>query len=100
MKSPEPGEPRGEVLLVEDEKNISELIRDVLSADGIEVQVAETVAEGARLLQKRAPDLLILDLKLPDGEGIELLDRARKEGMNFPAIIITAFGTVERAVQA
>jgi DNA-binding NtrC family response regulator len=89
-----------EVVLVEDEKNLAELVRDVLAADGITVRWADNVAEASNLLEHHAPDLLIFDLKLPDGDGLDLLERVRKRGLAAPAIIITAFGTVERAVQA
>ena len=85
-----------EVLIVEDEKNLRELIRDLLVQDGLSVACAESIAAADQYLSQRAPDLMIVDIKLPDGDGLDLLAR----GHDAPAIVITAFGTVDRAVQA
>jgi DNA-binding NtrC family response regulator len=89
-----------EVLIVEDEKNLRELMRDLLSTERIAVTEAETIAAAEAHLATRAPDLLLVDLKLPDGDGLQLLEHLRERGLSTAAIVVTAFGTVERAVQA
>jgi DNA-binding NtrC family response regulator len=89
-----------EALIVEDEPNLRELISDLLRADRISVEAVGTVEEAEALLGRRAPDLLVLDVKLPDGDGLELLGRMRRQGLRTPVLVITAFGTLERAVQA
>jgi two-component system response regulator AtoC len=91
---------RAEVAIVEDERNLRELYVDVLSAKGLRVVPLESVAEAEAYLAKRAPDLLLLDVKLGDGDGLVLLDKLRGQGLRTPVIVVTAFGTVERAVQA
>ncbi|MEQ8280871.1 MAG: sigma-54 dependent transcriptional regulator [Deltaproteobacteria bacterium] len=91
---------RDEVLIVEDEPNVRELVRDVLGDDGLEVHVAENLDAARAFLARRAPSLMLLDVKLPDGDGLTFLDGLRDEGNETPAIVITAFGTVDRAVQA
>ncbi len=91
---------RDDVLIVEDEPNVRELIRDVLERDGLEVHVAEDLAAASAFLERRVPSLVLLDVKLPDGDGLNFLDALREEGSVTPAIVITAFGTVDRAVQA
>src|SRR6185436_13587824 len=63
-------------------------------------ECAETIKEADAILARHAPDLLIVDVKLPDGDGLELLDRLRARGVGAPAIVVTAFGTVDRAVHA
>ncbi len=91
---------RDEVLIVEDEPNVRELVRDVLGDDGLDVHVAENLEAARAFLARRAPSLLLLDVKLPDGDGLTFLDGLRDAGNETPAIVITAFGTVDRAVQA
>ena len=83
-----------EILLVEDEKNLRSLFQDVLSKRGHRVLCCDTLASARALLSKRLPDVMVVDVKLPDGEGLSLLDR------RVPAVVMTAFGTLERAVQA
>ncbi|WPB74335.1 sigma-54 dependent transcriptional regulator [Archangium violaceum] len=89
-----------EVALVEDEHNLRELYQDVLGARGMKVVPLDSVAAAEAYLSRHAPDLLLLDVKLGDGDGLVLLDRLRKQGLRTPVIVMTAFGTVERAVQA
>jgi DNA-binding NtrC family response regulator len=90
----------GEVLIVEDEANLSELMTDLLGSRSIGVVSATSIAGARERLEKHRPDLILLDVKLPDGDGIELLSDLRRSGVQTPAIIITAFGTVERAAAA
>ncbi|OJT20918.1 hypothetical protein BO221_28900 [Archangium sp. Cb G35] len=89
-----------EVALVEDEHNLRELYQDVLGARGMKAVPLGSVAAAEAYLSRHAPDLLLLDVKLGDGDGLVLLDRLRKQGLRTPVIVMTAFGTVERAVQA
>ncbi|MFY0565408.1 sigma-54-dependent transcriptional regulator [Archangium lansingense] len=89
-----------EVALVEDERNLRELYQDVLSARGLRVVPLDSVAAAEAHLSRHAPDLVLLDVKLGDGDGLALLDRLRQQGLRTPVIVMTAFGTVERAVQA
>jgi DNA-binding NtrC family response regulator len=91
---------RAEIGVVEDEANLRELIADVLGAEGHRVTLWPTISAAEAGLAVWAPDLLILDVKLPDGDGLGLLDRQRRQGLRIPAIVMTAFGTLERAVQA
>jgi len=83
-----------EILLVEDEKNLRALFEDLLSRRGHRVVVCETIAAARASLAVKLPDAMVVDVKLPDGEGLVLLDR------RVPAVVMTAFGTLERAVQA
>jgi DNA-binding NtrC family response regulator len=83
-----------EVLLVEDEKNLAALFEDLLTRRGHSVVVCTTLALAKARLSRQLPDVLVTDVKLPDGEGLELLSR------RVPSVVMTAFGTLERAVQA
>jgi DNA-binding NtrC family response regulator len=89
-----------EVLVVEDERNLRELYRDVLEARGLAVVAFDSVGEAEAHLARHEPDMLLLDVKLKDGDGLALLERLRGRGFRAPVVVMTAFGTVERAVQA
>ncbi len=65
------------IVLVEDDPVLSTFLADNLSADGYEPVVAETLRDGLRELEFRRPDLVIVDLGLPDGSGLQLIERVR-----------------------
>jgi len=77
------------ILLVEDERAISEPLGELLTREGYNVTVAETGA-GARARVADDPDLIILDWRLPDGQGIDLLQQWRRAGRTVPVIFLTA----------
>jgi DNA-binding response OmpR family regulator len=65
------------LLLVEDDAALRTFLADNLSADGFELLLAETVRDGLRMLEYKQPDLALVDLGLPDGSGLELIERVR-----------------------
>ena len=69
---------RATLLLVEDDPAIRTFLADNLTADGYDLLVAETARDGLRLLETKAPDLAIVDVGLPDGSGLELIERVRR----------------------
>lgn len=77
------------LLLVEDEPNVAATLSDYLSHEGYAIDVAPSVAT-ARDRIARDPELVLLDWRLPDGQGIELLREWRKAGRDVPVILITA----------
>jgi two-component system KDP operon response regulator KdpE len=77
------------VLVVEDDKEIRALIRASLSVEGFEVQTAVSVSEASALLRHDLPDVLVLDLGLPDGDGIELVREVRKQH-GLPILVVSA----------
>ena len=89
-----------EIVVVEDEVNLRDLVRDLMSAEGHQVTDYATVAAAEAGLATNAPDLIITDVKLPDGDGIAMSTRLAQAGLTTPVIVMTAFGTVERAVSA
>jgi DNA-binding response OmpR family regulator len=90
--------PAGCVLLVEDEPGIVEFIELGLRQEGLEVVSAPTAAAGMRAVRSRKPDIAILDVGLPDGDGFDLLRRIRAES-SLPVIMLTARGDVEDRVR-
>jgi two-component system, OmpR family, response regulator RegX3 len=79
------------VLLIEDEEAISEPLAAALRREGFEPAVAGTVAEGLELFAKRSPDLVLLDVMLPDGDGRDVL-RSIRETSRTPVVMLTARG--------
>ena len=77
------------VLVVEDDKEIRAFIRSSLSIEGYEVQTAVSISEARAMLQQALPDVMVLDLGLPDGDGIELVREVRKQH-NLPILIVSA----------
>ena len=77
------------VLVVEDDKEIRSFIRSSLSVEGFEVQTAVSISEAKAMLHNDLPDVLVLDLGLPDGDGIELVREVRKQH-NLPILIVSA----------
>ena len=88
------------VLIVDDNRSLARGLGTFLKQEGHEAALAASLAEGLSLLARYRYDLVITDLKLPDGLGLELI-RAARSGQQPPDVILmTAFGTVETAVEA
>jgi two-component system response regulator RegX3 len=79
------------VLVVEDEESISEPLVASLEREGFDVVVAATLAAARRALDRHEPDLVLLDVMLPDGDGMELA-REIRSGSDLPIIVLTARG--------
>ena len=89
------------ILVVDDEPEIRGLVQEILEDEGYRVGIAEN-GEAARLaLRERRPDLILLDIWMPDLDGITLLKEwAEDEGLPCPVIMMSGHGTVETAVEA
>src|SRR5581483_8821775 len=93
--------PAGEtLLLIDDDPAIQEVLADRLESLGYQVLAAANGQEGLALLEKEGPQLILLDIELPDMNGLEVLKEMRQREAEITVVIITAHGTVERAVQA
>jgi two-component system KDP operon response regulator KdpE len=90
---------RGRVLLVDDETSIQRAVGPLLRSRGYDVEIAGTGAEALRLVSIRAPDLIVLDLGLPDIEGTEVCRRLR-ETLKVPIIVLSARGAEADKVNA
>ncbi len=88
------------VLAVDDEQVVCESIRRVLAAEGYEVATSTSSRSGLELLKKERFDLLLLDIKMPEMDGIELLKAARDVSPETEVVIITGYATIETAVEA
>src|SRR5437660_1494903 len=95
-----PSSATGSILIIDDEVGIRESLQTLLELEGYDVQTAANGEQGIARLGDRPFDLVLLDLALPDRNGIDLLAEIRAHAPHLSVIMITAYGTVENAVKA
>ncbi len=88
------------ILVVDDERNIRALVSRVLSQDQLEVHGTGTGKEGLQMIDEVSPDVVLLDLRLPDMDGMDVLRTLKGRYPEVAVIIITAFGQIQSAVEA
>lgn len=88
------------VLIVDDEPDIRELLDITLSRMGLQTHSAATLAEAREIVARVQPDLCLTDMRLPDGNGITLVEHIQQEFPHIPVAMITAHGSVEAAIAA
>ncbi|MBL4744113.1 MAG: sigma-54-dependent Fis family transcriptional regulator [Cycloclasticus sp.] len=87
-------------LIVDDEPDILELLQITLSRMGIDSKSAQNISDAKKLLKTTSFDICLTDLQLPDGNGLELVEHIQKHCPTVPTAVITAFGSMEIAIQA
>ncbi|MBW1996694.1 MAG: sigma-54-dependent Fis family transcriptional regulator [Deltaproteobacteria bacterium] len=88
------------ILIVDDEKNYLLVLEALLAPEGYEIITALNARDALRLIKESDLDLVITDVKLPGMSGMELLEESKKIKPDTPVIMMTAYGTIERAVEA
>ncbi|HMB69153.1 MAG TPA: response regulator, partial [bacterium] len=88
------------IVLIEDRETTRAMVEETFRRNGWDVRSGGTCAEGKAFLDERLPDLLLTDLQLPDGSGLDLLQRGVGRDPRLPVIVMSAFGTIEIAVEA
>ena len=91
---------RQRVLIVDDEPDIRELLEITLSRMGLETRSAENYASATAMLHEESFDLCLTDMKLPDGDGISLVEFIQAQFPNIPTAVITAHGSIDLAIKA
>jgi two-component system response regulator PilR (NtrC family) len=91
---------RQRVLIVDDEPDIRELLEITLLRMGLETRSAEDYSNATRLLHDETFDLCLTDMKLPDGDGIALVEHIQQRCPNTPTAVITAHGSIDLAIKA
>ncbi|MDE2181046.1 MAG: sigma-54-dependent Fis family transcriptional regulator [candidate division NC10 bacterium] len=91
---------RSTLLIVDDERTLARSIKLFMTEQGYEAEVAENADKALELLERLRPDLVFLDVCLPDQNGIELLSRIKEFDRNIAVVIMTAYGSIEGAVEA
>lgn len=89
---------KGRILIIEDEEKLRRVLELHLRSAGYEVEIASSAEEGWKLADRAS--LILTDLRLPGMDGLELIARIRRQNTRVPIIVMTAYGTVETAVQA
>ncbi len=90
----------GRILVVDDEESIREFLTILLEKEGYQVATADSVAAGIEAVEEGSFDLVMCDLKMPDGSGLEVLGEARRRRIDWPFIIITAHTTPQHALES
>jgi two-component system nitrogen regulation response regulator GlnG len=88
------------LLVVDDEQSVRYSFRRVFEGEGVRVLTARTAAEGWQLLQEQQPDVVVLDLQLPDRSGLDLFRDIQADDAKRPVVFITAHGTADTAIEA
>jgi two-component system NtrC family response regulator len=88
------------ILIVDDEKNYPLILSAVLQEEGFETLTANSGQEALEIIDHSDVDLVLTDMKMPKMDGIELLQRIKNSNAELPIIMMTAYGTVEKAVEA
>ncbi len=91
---------RGRILVIDDEADIRESFETLLELEGYTVHTAENATEGLKKFEAGVYDLILLDLMMPDRSGLEVLDDIRRRDKETPIFLITAYGSIEVAVEA
>ena len=90
-----------QILVVDDEVGIRELLSEILADEGHQVLLAESAGEARRLRERQRPDLVLLDIWMPDTDGISLLKEWAASGqLGMPVVMMSGHGTIETAVEA
>src|SRR5262249_50436455 len=92
--------PKSRILVIDDEAPIRDSLKMTLEYEGYEFIGAATGQEGLALAEREAPDLVLLDVKMPGMDGLEVLERLRHMTETLPVVVISGHGTISTAVEA
>ena len=92
--------PKGRILIIDDEEDIRESLETLLTLEGYTVELAPLANAGLRRMEESTYDLVLLDLMMPDKSGMEVLAEVRQRDRTTPIFLITAYGSIDVAVQA
>ncbi len=91
---------KNKILVIDDQPSIRFGVRSLLEGEGFGVLEAETGAQGLSVITNTPPHLVLLDIRLPDADGLDLLPRIKAIDDALPVIVLTAHGTIETAIRA
>src|SRR5580693_7070667 len=93
-------EARGRILVIDDEPDIREGLEALLTSENYRVELASNAGEGLKRLEQSTFDLVLLDLMMPDKSGMQVLEEIRARDQETPVFLITAYGSIQVAVDA
>ena len=88
------------ILIIDDEASILSLMTKLCEQMGHKVFATQTGAEGVRLIEAESPDLVIVDLRIGDMNGLQIIEDTRTKYPQIAIVMVTGYGTVETAVEA
>jgi len=88
------------VLIIDDERPVLMTLEALLTRHGYHVDTASTASQGLKLIRSNPPSLILLDLQLPDADGLETLDRIKTEVPQIQVIILTAHDSLHNAIES
>ena len=91
---------KSKVMVVDDTEGIRDLLRAILEREGYETILKASAAELAAAFSQPHPDIILLDLVLPDGDGLELLPQIKKQWPDTEVIVLTGYASLDKAVEA
>src|SRR5204863_8761876 len=91
--------PKSRILVVDDEAAIRDSLKMMLEYEGYEFLAAATGQEGLALVEREAPDLVLLDVKMPGMDGLQVLERLRNMNEALPIGVVSGHGTISTAVE-
>jgi len=95
-----PNNPKGKILVVDDDRNILHVVQMRLVSGGYHVTTTSTAEEALKLAEQEPFDMILIDLKLDGDDGIQLMEDVHRINPEIPVIILTAYGTINSAVNA
>ena len=88
------------ILIIEDDLTFSQILEGFLTKNGFQVNIVHEVKKSLQVLDRQSFDLLLVDYRLPDGTGLDVLAHLREKGMSNPLIIMTSVNDVRTAVKS
>ena len=88
------------IMVVEDEHDTLEMMAEVFISKGYDVDKAANGIEALRKIKNQEPDIILTDIYMPGMDGMELLKHISKDYAHIPVIMVTAYGTIDNAVEA
>jgi len=93
-------ETAGRILVVDDDPYFLRVLSRILAGENFRVKTAEGAAQAAQALREDSFDVVVSDLRLPDGDGLSILQEIRQAGAETPVVIMTAYGEVDSYIAA
>ena len=87
------------ILVIDDERSIRNTMKDILVFESYEVDVAENATDGLNRIKEKEYDLVFLDIKMPEINGIQCLEMIMEQGFTMPVVMISGHGNIETAVE-